>query len=248
MNSLFKNMQITQLSGRLVQIANMPNALITPFRATDVADIRERIITISRECEQTDPQISRQLLAAKDILFVTDQLGQALINPYAIGRILLGLELLLNKEPEAAEEQHQAVDPWSYIHPLIQRSSKKLYEDGHFANAAEDAFIEINDRVKHLFAIIKPGEKVPDGDKVMTTVFSANSPLVEFCDRNTQSGQNKQKGYMEMLSGAISALRNPKAHSNSEVLSAEESYRRLATASMLMYAIDDAVKHSGITE
>ena len=127
-------------------------------------------------------------------------------------------------------------------------SSKKLYEDGHFANAAEDAFIEINDRVKHLFAIIKPGEKVPDGDKVMTTVFSANSPLVEFCDRNTQSGQNKQKGYMEMLSGAISALRNPKAHSNSEVLSAEESYRRLATASMLMYAIDDAVKHSGITE
>ena len=82
----------------------------------------------------------------------------------------------------------------------------------------------------------------------MTTVFSANSPLVEFCDRNTQSGQNKQKGYMEMLSGAISALRNPKAHSNSEVLSAEESYRRLATASMLMYAIDDAVKHSGITE
>ena len=82
----------------------------------------------------------------------------------------------------------------------------------------------------------------------MKTVFSANNPLVEFCDRSTLSGQNKQKGYMDMLSGAISALRNPKAHSNTEILSAEESFRRLATASMLMYAIDDAVKYSKIKE
>lgn len=51
-----------------------------------------------------------------------------------------------------------------------------------------------------------------------------------------------------MLTGAMSALRNPKAHSNSETLSAEESFRRLSTASMLMYTIDDAVKYSGITE
>ena len=29
--------------------------------------------------------------------------------------------------------------------------SKKLFEDGHYANAAADAFIEINDRVKKLF-------------------------------------------------------------------------------------------------
>ena len=248
MNTLFKYSQLSQLSNQLVQIANTPNALITPFRVTDVADIREKIIAVSRNCEQTDPQISEQLLAAKDILFATNQFGQAFINPYAIGRILFGLELLQSKDSERSEEQHQAVDLWAYIHPLIQKASKKLYEDGHFANAAEDAFIEINDRVKHLFTIIKPGEKIPDGDKVMTTVFSANSPLVEFCDRNTQSGQNKQKGYMEMLSGAISALRNPKAHSNTERLSAEEAYRRLATASMLMYAIDDAVTHSGIKE
>ena len=248
MNSLFKNMQITQLSGRLRQIAGTPNVLSMQFSAIDVAGIRESIITIANACKEDDPQIARQLLAAKDILFAVNQLGQTFINPYAIGEILFGLDYLAAKGQAPSAEKQTTADLWSFIHPLIQKSSKKLYEDGHFANAAEDAFIEINDRVKHLFAIIKPGEKVPDGDKVMTTVFSANSPLVEFCDRNTQSGQNKQKGYMEMLSGAISALRNPKAHSNSEVLSAEESYRRLATASMLMYAIDDAVKHSGITE
>ena len=95
---------------------------------------------------------------------------------------------------------------------------------------------------------MNPGSKVPDGDTAMTTVFSTNNPLIEFCDRSTETGYNKQKGYMQMLAGAMSALRNPKAHSNNEILSAEEAYRRLATASMLMYAIDDAVKYSKIIE
>ena len=248
MNSLFKNMQISQLINRLVQIANSPNALMTPFNVTDVANIRESIISIARECEQADPQIGRQLLAAKDILFITDQFGRALLNPYAVGRILFGLELLQSKESEKAELQQLMVDLWSYIHPLIQKSSRKLFEDGHYANAAEDAFIEINDRVKKLFSIVRPGETIPDGEAAMTTVFSANKPLVEFANRKTTTGQNKQKGYMQILAGAMSALRNPKAHSNTETLSEEETFRRLATASMLMYAIDEAVKHSGIKE
>lgn len=248
MNSLFKNKQIEQLSGRLRQIANTPNVLNMQFTAVDVAGIRESIITIANECKADDPQIARQLLAAKEILFAVNQFGQAFINPYAIGEILFGLDYLAAKGQAPSAEKQTTADLWSYIHPLIQKSSKKLYEDGHFANAAEDAFIEINDRTKKLFSIVKPNDPVPDGEAAMTTVFSANSPLIEFCDGRTTTGQNKQKGFMQILAGAMSALRNPKAHSNTEVLSAEEAYRRLATASMLMYAIDDAVKYSKIKE
>ena len=248
MNSIFKNMQINQLSGRLRQIAGTPNVLSMQFTAVDVAGIRESIITIADECKTDDPQIARQLLAAKDILFASNQFGQTFINPYAIGEILFGLDYLFAQGQEPSTEKQTTADLWSYIHPLIQKSSKKLFEDGHFANAAEDAFIEINARVKNMFSIVNPGSKVPDGDTAMTTVFSTNNPLVEFCDRSTETGFNKQKGYMQMLAGAMSALRNPKAHSNNEILSSEEAYRRLATASMLMYAIDDAVTHSGIKE
>ena len=248
MNSLFRKRQITQLSGRLRQIVGTPNVLSKQFSAVDVADIRESIITIADSCKADDPQIAQQLLAAKDDLFGPKQFRQTFINPCAIGAILFGLDYLSAKGQEPSAEEQTTADLWSYIHPLIQKSSKKLYEDGHFANAAEDAFIEINARVKNLFSIVKPGSKIPDGDTAMTTVFSTNNPLIEFCDRSTDTGYNKQKGYMQMLAGAISALRNPKAHSNSEVLSAEEAYRRLATASMLMYAIDDAVKYSKIKE
>jgi len=247
MNSLYKSMQINQLSGQLRQIAGTPNVLSMQFSAVDVADIRESIITIADECKTDDPQIARQLLAAKDILFAVNQFGQTFINPYAIGEILFGLDYLSAKGQEPSAEGQANVDLWVYIHPLIQKSSKKLYEDGHFANAAEDAFIEINDRVKKLFALIKPGDKIPDGDTAMTTVFSVNNPMLKVCDMSTETGINEQKGLMLMLQGAMSALRNPKAHSNITI-SKDDAIRRLMYASMLMYKIDEAVQFSDVKE
>lgn len=46
----------------------------------------------------------------------------------------------------------------------------------------------------------------------MNTVFSANKPMIRLADNTTDIGKNIQKGYMQMFVGAISALRNPKAH------------------------------------
>ena len=226
MNSLFKNIQINQLSGRLRQIAGTPNVLSMQFSAVDVAGIRESIITIANECKADDPQIARQLLAAKDILFAVNQFGQAFINPYAIGEILFGLDYLAAKGQAPSAEKQTTAEIWSYIHPLIQKSSKKLFEDGHFANAAEDAFIELNSRAK--------------ATDLMHKLFGSNPLLCPVRDTGTESGNNYQQGFHFMTAGAMSALRNPKAHSNDEVLTAEEALRRLMFASMLMYKLDEA--------
>lgn len=105
-----------------------------------------------------------------------------------------------------------------------------------------------NDRVKKLYKKINPtASKIPDGDAAMTSVFSANNPLLKVCDISTESGQNEQKGLMFMLQGAMSALRNPKAHANI-TLTAEDAMRRIMFASMLMYKIDEAVKYSSVQE
>lgn len=248
MNLLLQNLRITQLSNQLRQIARTPNAALLTFNAIDVSKIREEILTMAKAIANEDSQLYSQLIRAKDILFYTNQYGQAMINIVVLGEVIFGLDYLAAKQQTQSKTPESENGMWLYIHPLIQESSKQLFLDGHYANAAEDAYIEINDRVKRLFAIVKPGCKVPDGGTVMNTVFSVNSPLIEFCDQSTETGLNKQKGYMQMLAGAMSALRNPKAHSNSEALSEEESYRRLATASMLMYAIDDAVQYSAIIE
>lgn len=50
-----------------------------------------------------------------------------------------------------------------------------------------------------------------------------------------------------MLAGAMSALRNPKAHANITITK-DDAMRRLMFASMLMYKIDEAIDYSKIQE
>lgn len=137
---------------------------------------------------------------------------------------------------------------WKYLHPEVIRVSKQAIKSGLYADAAESAFIEINSRVKKLYLLISPDAiNIPDGCSLMTTVFSINKPMIEICSRLDDSGKNTQLGYMNMLSGAMSALRNPKAHENISI-TRDDAIRRLIFASMLMYKIDEAVAYSKINE
>ena len=78
--------------------------------------------------------------------------------------------------------------------------------------------------------------------EAMNTVFSANKPMIRLADNTTDIGKNIQKGYMQMFVGAISALRNPKAHENIR-LDREECKKRLVFASMLMDKLDEGVRY-----
>lgn len=230
--------QINTVYSWLENLANCINWLALPVVPQDIQNIKNGLIRISQDIERDYPYFSKELFMQKDNLFI----GYGTINPVAFGQVI---EILNTLRQESAS-LHMGM--WDYIHPRIAAVSKKLFEDGHYANAAEDAFIEINDRVKKLFRIVKPDvDKVPDGHNAMNTVFSDNNPLVEFCDRTNDTGSNTQKGFMQMLSGAMSALRNPKAHANI-TLAKDDAVRQLMFASMLMYKIDEAVKYSQIVE
>lgn len=238
MNSFFAN----DVLNRIKQIMSTQNIMNTPFSGVTVAKIREDILSIANAIEQEDNLLSFQLKAAKDNLFWSDNIGRSFIHPIVAGKIIFGLEYLVNKQ------QNQANDIWALIHPRIIKSSKKLYLDGSYTNAATDAFIEINERLKKLFMIISPGTSVLDGVALMNKMFSPNAPMLQLCDISTQTGEDKQKGLMMMSAGAILGLRNPKSHANSEIITKEEAMRRLMFASTLMYQIDEAVIYSNIAE
>lgn len=207
------------------------------FAYSDITEIRNSIIKLSESIKKEEPYFSNDLFRIKDALFLE---GNRL-NHIAFGAFMAIINYLYDKYENPKE------DIWTVIHPRIANISKSLFLDGYYANAACDAFIEINSRVKKVFKSIKPDDKVPDGDSAMTHVFSTNSPLVKFCDISTDSGFNTQKGFMQMLSGAMSALRNPKAHANI-YLGKNEALRRLMFASMLMYKIDEGLNYSDIEE
>ncbi len=203
----------------------------------DIVNIQNGLSEIIHDIRQEFPFFSQELTSIKDSLFINRR-----INPTVCGQ---GIEMLRVLQHVGNKEK---IEIWQLIHPRIISVSKQLFEDGHYANAAADAFIEINDRVKKLFLKVKPDEtKIPDGHALMTTVFSENKPLIEICNQTTDSGKNTQKGYMHMLAGALSALRNPRVHANVSI-SAEEAMRELMFASMLMYKIDEAVLYSNISE
>ncbi|MDE6744663.1 MAG: TIGR02391 family protein [Lachnospiraceae bacterium] len=212
---------------------NFPNIR---FLNATIIIVKNHLNLLSQNINQTEPFFSKELFRLKERLF----------NPIGINPAVFGMTF--GYITSLYENQKQPLNNiWNYIHPKIQEVSKGQYLAGFYADAAENAFKEINARTKRIYANACPNTPIPDGAAAMTRVYSSNNPIVEFCDRHTESGQNTQLGFMKMAEGAMIALRNPVAHENLN-MSQDDAMRQLMFASMIMYKIDEGVIHSGITE
>jgi len=92
------------------------------------------------------------------------------------------------------------------LHPEIARAASKLYRDAHYANAVEAAVKALNGLVR-----LRSGLE-QDGTTLMERAFSPSNPILKFNHLQDQSDKDEQKGFMQMFSGAVSGLRNPRAH------------------------------------
>ena len=93
------------------------------------------------------------------------------------------------------------------LHPEIDRAVGKLFKDGHYANAVEDACKVLDGLVK-----IRSGKHDLSGTELMQFVFSPKNPVLKFSALDTQSDQSEQQGMMFLFAGAMLAIRNPRAH------------------------------------
>jgi uncharacterized protein (TIGR02391 family) len=92
------------------------------------------------------------------------------------------------------------------LHREIALAASQLYKDGDYANAIEDAVKALNGLVR-----LRSGLDV-DGVTLMQRAFSPNNPILKFNDLTDQSDRDEQLGFMNLFSGAVSGLRNPRAH------------------------------------
>lgn len=218
----------------LARLSSVPNWTAIPINQGDINAIKNDLIRISQIVATEHPHFSSELFFLKDHLFI----GYGCLDPQVYGQIIAIFKALIN------EGNNPSQNIWGLIHPRILDVSKQLFLNGHYANAACDAFIEINDRVKRMYHDANPGViDIPDGQALMNKVFSEKEPMFEVCDRGNETGLNIHNGTRFMLAGAMAALRNPKAHANI-TLTAEDAMRRLMFASMLMYTLDEAVSFS----
>ena len=130
-------------------------------------------------------------------------------------------------------------DFWSMIHKDIIKVAKDKFEDGYYADAVESAFKEINRRVKEI--VKKKIGKELDGASLMQHAFSEKNPIIALDDLSSETGKDIQKGYMQIFAGAMTGIRNPKAHANIDI-SRERAMHFIILASLLMYKLDEALR------
>ncbi|MGV8149908.1 MAG: TIGR02391 family protein [Alkaliphilus sp.] len=125
---------------------------------------------------------------------------------------------------------------WDLLHPKIVEVSKSRFEANHFADSVEAALKEANNTVK---AIVKQktGQEY-DGANLMHRAFSLDQQIILLDDLSTETGKNIQKGYMQIFAGAMTGIRNPKAHENI-IIEADRAIHFLFLASLLLFKVDE---------
>jgi uncharacterized protein (TIGR02391 family) len=116
----------------------------------------------------------------------------------------------------------------------LRNVTRKLFVDGHYARAVEEAYKCINNTVK-----AKSGLSA-DGQDLMNQAFSIKNPVLKLNALETESQRDEQLGYMLSLGGCMTGIRNPRAHEHQLWDSPNVALEMLAWANHLMRIINKA--------
>jgi len=150
------------------------------------------------------------------------------------------LEAVIDDLPSTPQPQAPAVlqseDFWGRLHPSVVHASRSRFETSHYADAVEAAFKDLNSRIKE--HVRKATGQEFDGADLMNRAFSLSSPVIRLADLSTEDGKNIQEGYMQIFAGAMTGIRNPKAHSN-VTIDESRAIHHLHLASLLHQVFDE---------
>ena len=165
----------------------------------------------------------------------------AMTQKLELAQSILGNILQIEELKASMQEEGEITDNgvWSLIHPAVAEVSKDRMEDGYYADAVEAACKKLNSTVRDIVKA-KTGEE-SDGAALMQKAFSPANPIIRLAPDTTVSGQDTQKGYLQIFAGVMTGIRNPKAHEN-ETISKEDALRKLVMISLLMYKIDGRIQ------
>jgi uncharacterized protein (TIGR02391 family) len=110
----------------------------------------------------------------------------------------------------------------------LRDATRKLFVDGHYTRAVEEAYKCINNTVKDR------SQLTLDGQDLMNQVFSEKNPILKMNNLKTVSHRDEQKGYMLIFSGCMTGIRNPRAHEHKKTDSPEATLEMLVWANHLM--------------
>ncbi len=152
---------------------------------------------------------------------VNIQISEGTVKVMAVGAVALGILWLIWKLNEDAPETHLPKEAEEFSHLKAVTPSRldeiqydagivpkirKLFDDGHHAQAAEEA-------CKHLFQIIRnvSGYNEQDGTRLIDTVF-VKEKILHFKDITKAHINGVETGFIEGLRYLAKSVRNLLAH------------------------------------
>ena len=143
----------------------------------------------------------------------------------------------LPKTEPATEPAAPTVHPFDIrnIHQNLPPKVRKLFDDGHFAEATFEACKYLDRYVaKHANLLTQSGYKL------MMDAFDDSNPKLKLTPLSTQSEIDEQKGFRFVFAGSVWAIRNPRGHEFSVADDPDSCLDHLSFVSMLLRRLETA--------
>jgi uncharacterized protein (TIGR02391 family) len=150
----------------------------------------------------------------------------------AISRAIARLPLA-KPEPPVAEQPLHPFETRNIHHDLPPKV-RKLFDDGHYAEATYEAFKFLDKTVDKLAKLSE------SGFKLMMAAFNESNPKIPLTPLTTISEKDEQKGYMFIFAGGVLAIRNPRGHEHSMKDDPDVCLDHLSFVSMLLRRLERA--------
>jgi uncharacterized protein (TIGR02391 family) len=120
------------------------------------------------------------------------------------------------------------------LHHGLPSRVRKLFDNGHYAEATFETFKYVDKVVQKL------SSSKDTGQKLMMSVFAADSPKIKLTALSNSSEIDEQKGYQFLFSGAVMAIRNPRGHEVEVEDDPDTCLDHLSFASLLLRRLEDS--------
>jgi uncharacterized protein (TIGR02391 family) len=121
------------------------------------------------------------------------------------------------------------------LHHGLPGKVRKLFDNGHYAEATFEAFKYVDKVVQKLSSTNDTGQRL------MMGVFSGDTPKLKLTPLSNTSEIDEQRGYQFLFSGAVMAIRNPRGHEIEIDEDPDTCLDHLSFASMLLRRLDARV-------
>jgi len=118
--------------------------------------------------------------------------------------------------------------------PDLRAVVRQVFLNGHYGLAVEEGFKYLNNLVKRRSGL------EADGSSLMGSAFSMHSPVLKLNDLRTQSKKDQQLGYMQILQGSMTGIRNPRAHEHKYLDEPRNAIELLALCNHLVRLVTNA--------